>query len=179
MLIDFSQGLVFIRALGISLSSLFLSLQELGRDSDRSLTQKQCQILDRGLEDLKEFFHASGQGLKKNYLEKTSELISLKYALSLYTQTTDSLIKTFVKTEKDQDRPALEESFGEVSIQVDLFTHPGSGEHKVTVKGTSAMVLYASPSLVHFSGRCQRIEMANDRNVSSVCRTGNVWSSSK
>jgi hypothetical protein len=66
------------------------------------LTQKQCQILDRGLEDLKEFFHASGQGLKKNYLEKTLELQSLKYALSLYTQTTDSLIKTFVKTEKDQ-----------------------------------------------------------------------------
>ncbi|CAF0996794.1 unnamed protein product [Rotaria sordida] len=111
---------------------------ELGRDSDRSLTQKQCQILDRGLEDLKEFFHASGQGLKRNYLEKTLELQSLKYALSLYTQTTDSLIKTFVKTERDQDRPALEESFGEVSIQVDLFTHPGSGEHKVTVKVVAA-----------------------------------------
>ncbi|CAF1483460.1 unnamed protein product, partial [Rotaria magnacalcarata] len=111
---------------------------ELGRDTDRSLTQKQCQILDRGLEDLKEFFHASGQGLKRNYLEKTLELQSLKYALSLYTQTTDSLIKTFVKTERDQDRPALEESFGEVSIQVDLFTHPGSGEHKVTVKVVAA-----------------------------------------
>ena len=85
-------------------------------------------------------------------MEKTAELQSLKYALSLYTQTTDSLIKTFVKTEKDQgkhlflsffflhclsrlDRLALEESFGEVSIQVDLFTHPGNGEHKVTVKG--------------------------------------------
>ncbi|CAF3007843.1 unnamed protein product [Rotaria sp. Silwood2] len=76
--------------------------RELGRDNDRSLTQKQCQILDRGLEDVKEFFHASGQGLKKNYLEKTAELQSLKYALSLYTQTTDSLIKTFVKTERDQ-----------------------------------------------------------------------------
>ncbi|CAF1340173.1 unnamed protein product [Adineta ricciae] len=111
---------------------------ELGRDTDRSLTQKQCQILDRGLEDLKEFFHASGQGLKKNYLEKTLELQSLKYALSLYTQTTDSLIKTFVQTEKEQDRPALEESFGEVSIQIDLFTHPGSGEHKVTAKVVAA-----------------------------------------
>ena len=150
----------------------------MGRDSDRSLTQKQCQILDRGLEDLKEFFHASGQGLKKNYLEKTSELQSLKYALSLYTQTTDSLIKTFVKTEKDQDRPALEESFGEVSIQVDLFTHPGSGEHKVTVKGTSAMILCTS-SLVHCSGRGQWIEMANDRNVSSLRGTGHVWPTSQ
>lgn len=83
---------------------MFCILQELGRDNDRSLTQKQCQILDRGLEDLKEFFHASGQGLKKNYLEKTLELQSLKYALSLYTQTTDSLIKTFVQTEKEQGK---------------------------------------------------------------------------
>ncbi len=56
------------------------------------------------MEDLKEFFHASGQGLKKNYLEKTAELQSLKYALSLYTQTTDSLIKTFVQMEKEQGK---------------------------------------------------------------------------
>jgi protein unc-13 len=41
-----------------------------------------------------------------------------------------------------KDRLALEESFGEISIQVDLFTHPGSGEHKVTVKGKEKRNLY-------------------------------------
>ncbi|CAF3971832.1 unnamed protein product [Rotaria sordida] len=132
-----SNHLLTISSVKIEDAYRFLS-RELGRDNDRNLTQNQCQILDHGLEDLKEFFQASGQGLKKDYLEKTTELQSLKYALSLYTQTTNSLIKTFVKIEKDQDRPALEESFGEVSIEVNLFTHTGSGEHKVTVKVVAA-----------------------------------------
>ncbi|CAF1480942.1 unnamed protein product, partial [Rotaria sordida] len=114
---------------------------KLDRDNDRNLTHKQYQILDRSLEDLKEFFHASGQGLKRNDLEESLELQSLKYALSLCTQTTDSLIKTFVKTERDQDRPELEEYFGEVSIQVDIFTDSSSGEHKVTVKVVAANAL--------------------------------------
>uniref|UniRef100_A0A8C1K7X3 Unc-13 homolog A (C. elegans) n=1 Tax=Cyprinus carpio TaxID=7962 RepID=A0A8C1K7X3_CYPCA len=84
------------------------------------------------------------------------DLQSLHYALSLYTQATDKLIKTFVQSQNTQVHGAkgvrfthsedvypekgtgVDDAVGEVSIHVEIFTHPNTGEHKVTVKVVAA-----------------------------------------
>ncbi|XP_075248852.1 protein unc-13 homolog B-like isoform X3 [Convolutriloba macropyga] len=106
---------------------------------DKNLSQKQCAIIHSGLDIIKTIFTADGKhGLKRSYLDKSRELQSLRYALSLYSQTTDTLIKTFIVTQNAQDNPSVDDPVGEVSIQIDLFTHPGTGDHKVTVNIVAA-----------------------------------------
>uniref|UniRef100_A0A8C4ZX00 Unc-13 homolog Ba (C. elegans) n=1 Tax=Gadus morhua TaxID=8049 RepID=A0A8C4ZX00_GADMO len=101
-----------------------------GGSDPKTLSAKQCMILDTGLEAIKQYFHAGGSGLKRSVVETSPEVASLRYALSLYSQSTDALIKTFITTQHAQGS-GVEKAIGEAVVQIDMV--PGK-DRKVNVK---------------------------------------------
>lgn len=106
------------------------------RPVDGNLTPRQCAVLHVALETIKQYFHAGGHGLEDDVLERTSELRSLRYALSLFTQKTETLIRTFINSQTMQNHVANSEGpVGEVKVTIDLYPDlVGSGDHEINVK---------------------------------------------
>ncbi|KAI1301324.1 Protein unc-13 -like protein B [Halotydeus destructor] len=141
------------------------------------LTSRHCAVLDVAIDNLRTTFKED-EVLQDHFLDSCPESKSLKFAISLYTQSTDSLIKNFVIAQTRQDALTRDESFGWINFQVDLYSHPWTGERKVTVRVVSCddivwpvigTKLFVETFLIgpHLSGKKRRYTTKSKNNTQS------------
>uniref|UniRef100_A0A3Q2DBK2 Unc-13 homolog A n=1 Tax=Cyprinodon variegatus TaxID=28743 RepID=A0A3Q2DBK2_CYPVA len=121
----------------IGTQMIFNAAKELGQLSKLKVTDADArQVISLCVISVKQqYFHAGGVGLKKTFLEKSPDLQSLRYALSLYTQATDKLIRKFILSQHAQASGV--DAVGEVVMNVDILPQP-NGEHKISIKVVAA-----------------------------------------
>lgn len=100
--------------------SALSGVMDISKEVEKNLSPKQCAVLDVALDTIKQYFHAGGNGLKKTFLEKSPELQSLRYALSLYTQTTDTLIKTFITSQVHEGKKPFTKCIATISMKISV-----------------------------------------------------------
>uniref|UniRef100_A0A8C0ID59 Uncharacterized protein n=1 Tax=Bubo bubo TaxID=30461 RepID=A0A8C0ID59_BUBBB len=114
---------------------IFKAAEELGQLSKlevreaKSLTPKQWAVVELALDTSGQYFHAGGVGLKTTFLEKSPDLQSLRYALSLF-HARKGIRFTLSEEIYPEKGSGVGDPVGVVSIHVELFIHPRTGDTK-------------------------------------------------
>lgn len=162
----------------------------------KTLSPRHCEVMESAIENMKAYFHSEGMGLKKSYLNKSPELQSLLYALSLYTLSTgkltskclrflvllgsgfllqnlDNLIKRFMESSIEKEM----ESFGEVNLLIELKQNPGMDKQlNVKIIAATNLIYRAASFRPYISLDIVGPGLANFKRNAATKSMANQWS---
>uniref|UniRef100_W5MG77 Unc-13 homolog A (C. elegans) n=1 Tax=Lepisosteus oculatus TaxID=7918 RepID=W5MG77_LEPOC len=126
------------------------------REEPKSLSPKQCAVVELALDTIKKCFSPSLLGVFCSVLKYTAQVCSLGHEFSFFSPSFSSLLPalphppsllvhggkgvrfTLSEDVYPEKGSGVDDPVGEVSIHVEIFTHPNTGEHKITVKVVAA-----------------------------------------